>query len=68
MMMIVLATILTGAFAGAFFGWVDVRRQWKLDVAGSVDHMITRLFAGAFIGLVTGGLVCGITALVRYFA
>ena len=67
MALIMLASVLAGFFAGAFFGWVDMRKQWKNDFLGSVEYMITRLFAGTFIGMVNGGLVCGITALVRYF-
>lgn len=67
MMLIMLATILTGAFIGAFFGWMDVENYWKDDVDGTSAHMVASLFTGALFGLGVGAVICGTMALVRYF-
>lgn len=64
-LLIMLASVLTGVLVGVFFGWMDVKNYWKDDVDGTAAHMVASIFTGAFLGLMVGSLICGITALVR---
>ena len=65
MMLIVLASVLTGVSVGMFFGWLEVEDYW--DVEDTVTHMVASFFLGALLGLMVGGVICGTVALVRYF-
>lgn len=67
MALIMIATVLTGVVIGLFFGWLSVKNKWTSNVDDLVGHAIATVFACAFIGLVNGIVICGITALVRYF-
>ena len=66
MMLIMLASILGGFVAGTLYGLMDRKNHRTKNIV--LTPWVVYVFAGAFLGMLIGGFICGITALVRYFA